>query len=497
MLAPNQQRAAEILLSRRTARKSLAEWARVCGFEPAKHHLFLIEKLEAVVRGEIKRLAIFMPPGSAKSTYGSVLFPPWFLSQRPDASILTASHSADLATAFGRRARNLVDEHAATLGYSLRQDSQAADEWATTNDGIFFCAGVGSKIAGRRADLALIDDPIGSKEDAYSKTKRDSTWDWYRFDFLTRLKPNASIVLIQTRWHEDDLAGRILAAEGGEWTVINLPFLAKENDPLGRFPGDMLWPDYFDEGTLRDAQKDSTVFSALYQQDPTPEDGDFFKRDWIIGSTYERGELPLLDELAVYVASDHAVSQKQSADFTCIIPCGVDAHNDIWIFPDVFWDRVDSLEAVDVMLNLMQRRSIRTWWAESEKITKSIGPFLKQRMQEMNTWCYIEELHPSKDKQTRAQSIRARLKMGTVHLPRYATWFPRALAQMLKFPAGMHDDFVDAIAWLGLGLDQMMKGPRKKQPKVMVWTSPPITLKRVRGFERLTEGRRETMLLDY
>lgn len=461
------QDAATLLLQRRNARRSLADWARVCGYEPATHHLFLISKLEAVVRGDIQRLAIFMPPGSAKSTYSSVLFPPWYLAQKKalPPSILTASHSADVATTFGRRSRNLIVDHESVLGYGLRKDSQAADEWTTTLGGVFFCAGVGGRIAGRRADLGLIDDPVGSREDAYSKVVREATWNWYKFDFRTRLKPGAAVVLIQTRWHEDDLAGRLLNEEGPEWTVINLPMLAGMDDPLGRAEGEMLWDDYFTPQTLRDAQKDARVFSALYQQNPTPEDGDFFRKSWIEDNAYDKDELPDMEDMRIYVASDHAVSLRQDADSTCMIPCGVDSSGTIWVLPDVFWDKVNTLEMTSAMIGLMRKRRPLTWWAESEHITKSIGPFLRRQMREEGVFCYIEECHPARDKMTRAQSIRGRFQSGMVRMPRFASWYERAVDQMLKFPAGTHDDFIDPLSLIGLGLDKMTKGsPQKETP---------------------------------
>lgn len=494
--SPEQIRAAETLLLRRNARKSLADWSRVCGYEPAKHHLLLIDRLEAVVRGDIRKLAIFMPPGSAKSTYSSVLFPPWFLAQQPSSSILTCSHSADLATSFGRRSRNLIDDHEKVLGYGLREDSKAADEWATNNGGVFFCAGVGGRIAGRRADLALIDDPVGSKDDAYSKPVRDSHWTWYNFDFKTRLKPNARIVLVQTRWHEEDLAGKLLATEGDEWVIINLPMLAKENDPLGRKVGELLWSDYFTPRMLMEAQKNNTVFSALYQQDPTAEDGDYFKRAWIDGNAYDRHQLPSIKELTIYVSSDHAVSLKEDADSSCMIPCGVDSEGIVWILPDVEWSKFDTLQAVNIMIGKMRLRMPRCWWAEGEKISKSIGPFLRRQMKEEGVFCYIEELHPAKDKMTRAQSIRGRLQAGMVRFPRYAPWYADAVNQMMKFPAGTHDDFVDALAYIGLGLDKMLSGTKTKAPAKVTFDPPPITLKWVKDSHRGKSRFAELVLRD-
>jgi hypothetical protein len=228
--------------------RSLTEWSRHCGFEPALHHRLLIRKLEQVASGEIDRLAVFMPPGSAKSTYSSILFPPWFLSRTPKASVLAASHTTELAEKWGRRVRNLASEHGPMLRLALSSDSQAAGRWALTSGGEYYAAGVGVGIAGFRAALAVIDDPVRSREDADSQTVRDRIWDWYKTDLLTRLRPNGRIVLIQTRWHEDDLAGRILAemaADGERWHVLSLAAEAEGDDPLGRRPGEWLWDDEY------------------------------------------------------------------------------------------------------------------------------------------------------------------------------------------------------------------------------------------------------------
>ena len=169
---------------------------------------------------------LFLPPGSAKSTYGSILFPPWYLAGASHKSIIAASHTAELAERWGRKVRNIVEEDAAVLGYGLAGENRAAGRWETSAGGEYFAAGVGGSITGRRADLAIIDDPVRSREDADSETIRDKQWDWYNFDLVTRLKPDAAVILIMTRWHEDDLAGRILQAEEARWRVVRLP-----NDP--------------------------------------------------------------------------------------------------------------------------------------------------------------------------------------------------------------------------------------------------------------------------
>jgi hypothetical protein len=233
--------AADMLLERRRVRRSLTEWCRYRGYEPAAHHRLLIDRLERVARGEIKRLAVFMPPGSAKSTYASILFPPYMMARQPGRSILAVSHTTELAEKWGRSVRNLIVEHSATLGVRLSDDSHAAGRWELDNGGEYYAAGVSAAIVGFRADGILIDDPIRSREDADSQHVRDKTWDWYKSELLTRLTPGGWVILIQTRWHEDDLAGRIIAEMecGGErWEIVSLPAEAEPGDLLGRKPGE-------------------------------------------------------------------------------------------------------------------------------------------------------------------------------------------------------------------------------------------------------------------
>ena len=205
------QRRATEWLTRREVKNSLRKWSELNGFVPAKHHLLLIEKLEQVARGELHRLLFVLPPGSAKSTYASILFPPWYLAQRKNTTILSIGHSTEFAAEFGRRCRNSIQLNHSILGYDLTEDSRAVDKWVTTTNCSYLAAGIGANIAGRRADLGLIDDPIGKQEDADSDSFREMLWNWYVTDFRTRLKPEAAVILIQTRWHEDDLAGRLIA----------------------------------------------------------------------------------------------------------------------------------------------------------------------------------------------------------------------------------------------------------------------------------------------
>jgi predicted phage terminase large subunit-like protein len=483
--------------SRSLIRRSLKAWCLKIGYTPAKHHDIIIDKLEQVASGKIKRLLIMMPPGSAKSTYVSKAFPSWYLGQTSlyekqnvkANSILACSHSKDLVVGFGRTCRNLVSNYGQTLGYTLAPDSQAADEWETITEsnarGRYFCAGVGAGIAGHRATLGLIDDPIGDEVHAMSKLERDKLRSWWVNDFLPRLLPDAPVVLVCNRRHMEDLAGWLVATEGDRWTVLDFPLLARENDVLGRPPIDMalldrmdngdlkqdelthifetcikpslLWNDWFNQSTLETALKDPRTFCTLWQQKPTPESGNFFKREWI--REYSASDLP--KELTrVYVGSDHAVSEKETANRTCMIPAGVDTFGNLYILPDIFWKIAGPGESVEAMIDMAIRRTPATWWAERGHISMALSPLIQLRQRERGCYFYIEEVVSSKDKRTRATSIAGRMQAGKVFFPSYTHWWPEALHELLSFTgsgADKADDFVDALSEIGQGLDRMTK----------------------------------------
>jgi predicted phage terminase large subunit-like protein len=262
---------------------SLTDWANwvlsPIGQSPALHHRLLLEQLEAISRGTIDRLMVLMPPGSAKSTYVSILYPAWWFTQHPVSSVIATSHTRGLAENFGRQVRDLVKEHESRLGYGLHTGLRAAGHWQTTRKGEYFAAGIRGPLAGRRADLVIIDDPVKTHAEADSPLLRDWVWNWYRSDLTPRLKPNGRVVLVMTRWHEDDLAGRLLTLNAANWHIICLPALAEDNDPLGRAPDTALWPEWEDAAALlrkRDTVGERT-WCALYQQSPRPIQGSLFK----------------------------------------------------------------------------------------------------------------------------------------------------------------------------------------------------------------------------
>lgn len=456
-------RAATELLKRREAQKDLVSCIEVLAPDtvPARHHRLLLQKLEAVERSDITRLMIFMPPGSAKSTYASILFPPWFLGRNPTLSVIGASHAGELAERFGRRVRNLVgsDAFRRVFGFGLSGDSAAAGRWETEKGGEYYAVGVDASVTGRRADLGIIDDPVKGRAEADSETIRNRTWDWYKGDFWPRLKPGGRIVLIMNRWHEDDLAGRLLAEQssGGErWQVLSLPAEAKVGDPLGRAPGQPLWPEWFRSEMFAQAKLDMRNWSALYQQEPAPDSGDYFREEWI--RWYDQP--PARDTLRTYGASDYAVTA-DGGDYTVHGVVGVDPQDDIYIL-DWWRGQTVSNEWVEACIDLMQWWRPLIWAEEQGQIIRSLGPFIDKRQREREVYTYRRQYTSSNDKPTRAQSIRARMAMGKVYFPRALLWSTDLVSEMLRFPAGKHDDQVDVLGLFGRMLDDLVRGEGRK-----------------------------------
>jgi hypothetical protein len=225
------QDAAKELLRRRGIRKSLTEWSRYKGFEPAPHHRFFINEIEEFIWGtSYDVLLLHAPPGSAKSTYLSILTPEWYLANFPHNNILAATHSVEFAQRWGRRVRNDIVQDSLVLGINMSPDNAASDRWALQEGGEYYGVGAGVGISGFRADLGLADDLFGNREDAYSETVRRKRWDWYIDDFSARLKPNAKRILMNTRWHEEDVAGRVIdQIQRGivRGKIITLPAVAR------------------------------------------------------------------------------------------------------------------------------------------------------------------------------------------------------------------------------------------------------------------------------
>jgi predicted phage terminase large subunit-like protein len=412
-----------------------------------------------------------MPPGSAKSTYGSILFPAWYLGQHPTHSILAASHTTELAEKWGRRVRNLLNERGPVLKLSVSEDNAAAGRWSVKQGGEYYSAGVGVGIAGFRADLAIIDDPVRSREDADSALVRERTWDWFKSDLSTRLKPGGRIVLIQTRWNEDDLAGRVLEEmkKGGDrWEVLSLPAEAEEDDPLDRQPGEFLWDDSYGYGEfLRHEKRTQPArnWSALYQQRPATEGGDYFKAEWLRPYTIH----PDPQTLAVYGGSDYAVTS-DGGDYTVHIVVGVDADSRVYLL-DLWRGQAASDRWIREWCRLVREWKPLDWAEETGQISSGLGPFIEQEARRSRAYVNREQFPTRADKQVRAQSIRGRMSMDGLYVPTSAPWYADFRAELLSFPAGKHDDQVDALGLVGQLLDVMIEGrlppkPEPEKPKV-------------------------------
>lgn len=390
-----------------------------------------------------------------------MLFPPWYLAHGSHRSIIAASHTAELAERWGRKVRNIVAEHEPLLGFGVSGDNKAAGRWETTEEGEYYAAGVGGSITGRRADLAIIDDPIRSREDADSKAIRDSQWDWYKFDLMTRLKPGAAVILIQTRWHEDDLAGRLLAEEAERWRVVSLPMEAELNDPLNRQPGEALWPEWFTEQMRADAKRDARLWSALYQQRPTPDEGAYFKADM-----FRTAAPPPREQMRVYGASDYAVTA-DGGDYTAHVVVGIDADGRMHLL-DLWRKQAASDEWVEAWCDLAIKWKPMSWAEEQGQIRAGVGPFLERRARERKAFTFRQQFPTRGDKAVRAQSIRGRMAMEGLYIRPDAPWKADFISECLRFPAGVHDDQVDALGLIGQLLDQMMAGQKPKPTKPTV-----------------------------
>ena len=449
------------------ARRGLARFAPMFVPEavPAAHHLLLIDKLERVTAGEITRMMVFMPPGSAKSTYGSVLWPAWHLGHRPGHCVIGASHTAELAERFGRRVRGIVadERYSGSAGRpgvfgesaSLSGESRAAGRWDTRSRSEYFAAGVGGAITGRRADVAVIDDPVKSREEADSEVVRARVYDWYLADLRTRLKPGAAIVLIITRWHEDDLAGRILpekydgesgvirARDGEDWTVLALQAIAdRDDDPLGRKRGEPIWPAWQSADVLEQERisQGPRNWEALYQQRPHPREGTLFRTERML--TVDAAP----DGLECVRGWDLAATEQIGSadpDYTAGVKLGVTPDGMVYIL-DVRRQQTSphGVESMICDAAASDGRRVRISLPQDPgQAGKSQIAYLTRKLQG-----HIVASSPETgSKERRAEPIAAQIEAGNVRMLK-AGWNAEFIDELKAFPSGRHDDMVDALS---------------------------------------------------
>lgn len=442
-------------------------------YQDAHHHRLIARHLEAVERGEITRLMITMPPRHGKSMLASEFFPAWYMGRNPDHYVVTATYAQELADDFGRKVKNQIEDAAFQAifpGVGLADDSKSAKrfhiegsvggfEHSTTQRGAFYAVGVGGPLTGRGAHLLLIDDPVKNREDAESEIIRKKTKDWYTSTAYTRLMPGGRIVLIQTRWHEDDLAGWLQREHAHEgWVILNLPAI-DEN-------GVALWPEQYPIDALERIKRalPPRDWSALYQQEPSPETGDYFKREWII--PIDPKHIPHKATMAVYGASDYAVTA-DGGDYTVHVIVGISPDGRMFLL-DLWRQQASSDVWVDAFCALVRKWSPIGWAEETGQIKSGVGPFLVKRMLESGSYTVREQFPTRGDKAVRAQSIRGRMAMQGIHVPADAPWLSDLISELMSFPVGVHDDQVDALGLVGQLLDKMMAGEAlKDRPRVM------------------------------
>ena len=472
-----EKEAAEELLRRRKAQEDLISFTRYTfpQYRPAEHHYLIAEKLEAVLRGEIKRLMITMPPRHGKSELASRRFPAWALGRDPDKSLISASYNSDLANDFGREVRNIVNDplYHNLFDTRLAKDSAAANRWHTNGAGGYVAAGIGTAVTGRGAHIFTIDDPVKDRASAESETDQRRSYEWYTSTAYTRLESTltdkvtaedilwdvsgalkdrvilpfeGAIILIQTRWHEADLSGRLLedmSNGGDQWDLLSLPAISEKG---------ALWPSKYPLDRLEDIKGaiGARDFSSLYQQDPTPDDGEHYKRDWF--KRFKPKDLP--EKLNYYGCSDFAVSDGKG-DFTEHTVFALDSDDNTYIVDN--WHGQTTADIwIDKLLDLHKRYKSILWFGEGGVIRKSIEPFLSKRMRERRDYARMEWINPTHNKVISSRSFQARAAQGKVFIP-YGRDGDRMIDQLVKFPQGKYDDFCDTCHLWGKALDETQK----------------------------------------
>lgn len=440
---------------------------------PAKHHELLNNALMRVEAGEIRRLMVFMPPGSAKSTYGTVTFPTWYMGRKRGRRVITTGYGTELALKFSRKCRQITrsNQYRELFDTELTPDNKAVHDWSLTNSSALMAAGILAGITGNRADGIVIDDPIKGREEADSPVIREKIWEEYRTSVRTRLKPNGFITIIQTRWHEDDLSGRILPADwdgqsgwvrardGEMWYVICLQAeCTRDDDPLGRKPGEWLWTEWFtpEHWAQEKITQGSRNWSALFQQVPKPSEGGIFKRAWF--RRYR--ERPVKFDLLV-LSIDSANKERELNDPSVASLWGVlaiESRHDYYLL-HVWRARVEYPLLKHTVKNLFARDKPDSVLIED----KSSGQSLIQELRDETT-IPVVAIEPEGDKVMRAHAVSSVVEAGHVYLPEEAEWLIDWESEIFGFPLSTKKDQVDSMT-------QFLRWVRTKMTSFNAWGS--------------------------
>jgi predicted phage terminase large subunit-like protein len=501
---------AKELASRVLARRSLLHFTKKThpSYRAGWVHADICARLERFSRQvqeeKSPRLMLLMPPRHGKSELASIRFPGWHLGQAPHHEIINVGYNLELPMKFSRKVREIVRDplyRAIFPNTMLDPDVSAAEAWNTTMGGGFQAAGVGGGITGKGAHILIVDDPIKNMQEADSALTRDTLWDWYLSTAYTRLAPGGGVLVIETWWNDDDLAGRLQQAmrddpKTDQFEIVKYPALAEAyefrnretleivrltpqvgTDPtlvpdmpeddfeLLRKPGDALHPARYDEEALRRIKSVQAprIWSALYQQNPIPDEGLYFRKEYFRTAP----NIPEPYGMSIYTAWDFAIGEKQQNDWTVGATILQDYDDNLYVL-DVVRFKADSFTIIETVLDVAQRWTIpgSTYQIgfEDGQIWKSIKPLLEKRMQERKLFPACEILKPLTDKLARARSLQGRMQQGRVYFPDTASWRQTTEHELLRFPGGVHDDIVDALAW-ATNLVVGKSAPRKSESK--------------------------------
>lgn len=462
---------------RRATPVAFARHASGGAWKAAPHLLLLNRVLMAAAAGErwASRVIIQMPPRHGKSEFTSGYFPAWFLGMYPDRKVILASYADTFAAQWGQRNRDLLEAYGQDVfNVRVRQDSRAKDTWfLSKRRGAMFTAGVGGSLTGKGAHLAIIDDPVKNDVEAMSPTYRERAKEWYRATLRTRMESaHAPIIVIQTRWHTDDLAGWLQKEYPEDWLVISLPAMATEDEEIylpddpntpawTRAKGEPLWPEKYDADAIAKLQADmggpdAYWWLALYQQTPTPIGGGILKpelfrrfdlvKDGYLLDTPAGPRLVSSAHLGKFGTMDLATSIKTQADYTVLGVFAVDGPDLLLL--DLFRGRWEGPDLPAVAYRIREAHGLAYIGVEAVGFQQStVQDMRRGRPNEGRKPMPIKALQPQGDKVTRALTLAARMGGGNVYVPRQAVWLPALEAEMSTFPKGKHDDQVDVLAY--------------------------------------------------
>lgn len=424
-----------------------------------------LERFAADVdKGLSPRLMILMPPRHGKSQLASKLYPAWHLGHYPHHEFIGCSYNISLALDFSREIRDVIrsDYYQKLFERSrLNPDFMSAEAWRLLSAtgvgaGGYNAAGVGGGITGKGAHVLVIDDPVKNNEEAESPDLRKKIWNWYQSTAYTRLAPGGGVLIIQTWWHDDDLAGRIQKEmaedpEADQFEIVKYPAIAEEDEEF-RLEGEPLHPARYDLPALLKIKRTlgANYWSALYQQAPISEEGAYFRPDMFLYAD----ETPVKENLLIYQAWDFAISDEQVSrgDYTVGVTLGVDYDNNAHVLEMVRMKTNDTAKMEDAIIDMYSRYSrVNGFGVEDGQIWRTFKKGLQRRMKDRNVFISLDDkdnvLKPVNSKMARARPLQARMQNRKVLFPRGASWFDSMQREMLRFPAGAHDDIVDAMAW--------------------------------------------------